>query len=77
MRKLIKIFLFISLILPLLLSISNYFTSVVYAHPIIIDSNPKQFQSLEKSPDKVIVYYNEPVVLQLVRYLYLIMKEIE
>ncbi|HJU60344.1 MAG TPA: copper resistance protein CopC, partial [Nitrososphaeraceae archaeon] len=42
----------------------SYFPTLVYAHPIVIDSNPKQFQSLETAPDKVIVYYSEPIVLQ-------------
>jgi copper transport protein len=47
-----------------LLCSSSYFTSVVYGHPIVTDSNPKQFQSLEAAPDKVIVYFSEPIVLQ-------------
>ena len=42
----------------------SYFPSLVYAHPIVIDSNPKQFQSLESAPDKVIVYFSKPIVLQ-------------
>jgi copper transport protein len=64
MRDLIRIFLSICLIISFLLFGSNYFTSLVYAHPVVIDSNPKQFQSLESAPDKVIVYYSEPLVLQ-------------
>src|SRR5215210_6654346 len=36
----------------------------VYAHPVVIDSSPKQFQSLEESPDKVIVFFSEAIVLQ-------------
>ena len=36
----------------------------VYAHPVVIDSSPKQFQSLEKSPDKVIIFFSEAIVLQ-------------
>jgi copper transport protein len=64
MRDFIKIFLFTSLIISFLLCSSSYFTSVVYGHPIVTDSNPKQFQSLEAAPDKVIVYFSEPIVLQ-------------
>ncbi|HEX2406222.1 MAG TPA: copper resistance protein CopC [Nitrososphaeraceae archaeon] len=48
----------------MLLCSLSYFPSLVYAHPIVIDSNPKQFQSLESAPDKVIVYFSEPIVLQ-------------
>ena len=36
----------------------------VFAHPVVIDSSPKQFQSLEESPDKVIVFFSEAIVLQ-------------
>ena len=36
----------------------------VYAHPVVIDSSPKQFQSLEESPDKVIIFFSESIVLQ-------------
>ena len=64
MRDFIRIFLYISLTISFLWCCSNYFTSLVYAHPIVIDSNPKQFQSLETAPDKVIVYFSEPIVLQ-------------
>src|SRR5919112_2825677 len=64
MREFIKIFLFASLIVSFLLCNSNYFTSLVYPHPIVTDSNPKQFQSLENAPDKVVVYFSEPIVLQ-------------
>ncbi|MGZ5470705.1 MAG: copper resistance CopC family protein [Nitrososphaeraceae archaeon] len=35
-----------------------------YAHPVVIDSNPKQFQSIESPPDRVTVYFSEPIVLQ-------------
>ena len=41
----------------------DYFKDV-YAHPVVIDSSPKQFQSLEESPDKVIVFFSEAIVLQ-------------
>ena len=64
MREFIRIFLIISLIISFFWCSSNYFTSLVYAHPIVIDSNPKQFQSLEDTPDKVVVYFSEPIVLQ-------------
>ena len=64
MREFIKIFLFASLIISFLLSSSSYFTSLVYGHPIVTDSNPKQFQSLETATDKAIVYFSEPIVLQ-------------
>jgi copper transport protein len=65
MRELIKVFLFASLIISFLLCSSSYFTSsVVYGHPIVTDSNPKQFQSLETAPDRVVVYFTEPIVLQ-------------
>jgi copper transport protein len=36
----------------------------VYAHPVVVDSSPKQFQSLEEAPDKVIVFFSEAIVLQ-------------
>jgi copper transport protein len=58
-----KISLSFSLIFFFLLCITGYFLSQVYAHPIVIDSNPKQFQSLENPPDRVIVYFSEPIVL--------------
>ena len=58
-----KISLSFSLIFFFLLCITSYFPSQVYAHPIVIDSNPKQFQSLENPPDRVIVYFSEPIVL--------------
>src|SRR5215211_7187250 len=48
--------------IPSLTSID--FFNDVYAHPVIIDSSPKQFQSLEESPDKVIVFFSEAIVLQ-------------
>ena len=35
-----------------------------YAHPVVIDSDPKQFQSIESPPDRVTVYFSEPIVLQ-------------
>lgn len=57
-------FLSYSLIFFFLLWITSYFPTQVYAHPIVIDSNPKQFQSLENSPDRVTVYFSEPIVLQ-------------
>jgi copper transport protein len=60
----IKIFIFAILIVSFLLCNLSYFPSLVYAHPVVIDSNPKQFQSLESAPDKVIVYFSEPIVLQ-------------
>ncbi|HEU5461430.1 MAG TPA: copper resistance protein CopC [Nitrososphaeraceae archaeon] len=64
MRDLKKIiFLSFNLIFFFLLCITSYFPSQVYAHPIVIDSNPKQFQSLENPPDRVIVYFSEPIVL--------------
>ena len=65
MRELKKnTFLSYSLIFFFLLWITSYFPTQVYAHPIVIDSNPKQFQSLENSPDRVTVYFSEPIVLQ-------------
>ncbi len=48
--------------IPSLTSID--FFNDVYAHPVVIDSSPKQFQSLEESPDKVIVFFSEAIVLQ-------------
>jgi copper transport protein len=62
MGDFIKIFIVASLIISFLLW--SYFPTLVYAHPIVIDSNPKQFQSLETAPDRVIIYYSEPIVLQ-------------
>jgi len=41
----------------------HYFKDA-YGHPVVIDSSPKQFQSLEESPDKVIVFFSEAIVLQ-------------
>ena len=64
MREFIKIFLFASLIISFLLCSSSYFASLAYGHPIVTDSNPKQFQSLEAAPDRVIVYFSEPIVLK-------------
>lgn len=65
MRELKKnTFLSYSLIFFFLICITSYFPTQVYAHPIVIDSNPKQFQSLENSPDSVTVYFSEPIVLQ-------------
>jgi copper transport protein len=64
MVKLNKIFLSFSLIFFFLLYITSYFPTPVYAHPIVTDSNPKQFQSLEKPPARVTVYFSEPIVLQ-------------
>ncbi len=58
-----KIFLSSSLIFFFLVFITSYFPAQVYAHPIITDSNPKQFQSLENPPDRVTVYFSEPIVL--------------
>jgi copper transport protein len=58
-----KIFLPSSLIFFFLVFITSYFPAQVYAHPIITDSNPKQFQSLENPPDRVTVYFSEPIVL--------------
>ena len=40
------------------------FSKNVYAHPVVIDSSPKQFQSLEQPTDKVIVFFSEAIVLQ-------------
>jgi len=40
------------------------FAKNAYAHPVYVDSSPKQFQSLEQSPGKVIVYFSEALVLQ-------------
>src|SRR5215203_5564469 len=48
--------------IPSLTSID--FFNDVYAHPVVIDSSPKQFQSLEESPDKVVVFFSEAIVLQ-------------
>ena len=59
-----KIFLSSSLIFFFLLCITSYFPTKVYAHPIVTDSNPKQFQSLENPPDRVTVFFSEPIVLQ-------------
>ena len=58
-----KIFLSSSLIFFFLVFITSYFPAQVYAHPIITDSNPTQFQSLKKPPDRVTVYFSEPIVL--------------
>ena len=58
-----KIFLSSSLIFFSLVCITSYFPTHVYAHPIITDSNPTQFQSLKKPPDRVTVYFSEPIVL--------------
>ncbi len=58
-----KIFLSSSLIFFFLVFITSYFPAQVYAHPVITDSNPKQFQSLENPPDRVTVYFSEPIVL--------------
>ncbi|MGB9169443.1 MAG: copper resistance protein CopC [Nitrososphaeraceae archaeon] len=41
----------------------HYFKNA-YGHPVVIDSYPKQFQSLEESPDKVILFFSEAIVLQ-------------
>ena len=35
-----------------------------HAHPVVIDSNPKQFQTIESPPNRVTVYFSEPIVLQ-------------
>ncbi|HET7644202.1 MAG TPA: copper resistance protein CopC [Nitrososphaeraceae archaeon] len=35
-----------------------------YAHPIVVDSDPKQFQTIESSPSKVTIYFSESIVLQ-------------
>ncbi|HJT85047.1 MAG TPA: copper resistance protein CopC [Nitrososphaeraceae archaeon] len=59
-----KGFLFSSLIFSFWLISLSFYPSTVYGHPIITDSSPKQFQSLESPPDKVIVYFSEPIVLQ-------------
>ncbi len=64
MRGINKIFLSSSLIFFFLFCITSHFTIPVYAHPIVTDSNPKQFQSLENPPDSVTVYFSEPIVLQ-------------
>jgi len=64
MGEFMKIFLFSSLIFAFLLFSLSFYSSTVYGHPIITDSSPKQFQSLESPPDKVIVYFSEPIVLQ-------------
>ena len=64
MRGINKIFLSSSLIVFFLFCITSHFTIPVYAHPIVTDSNPKQFQSLENPPDSVTVYFSEPIVLQ-------------
>jgi copper transport protein len=58
-----KMFLSSSLIFFSLVCITSYFPTHVYAHPIITDSNPTQFQSLKKPPDRVTVYFSEPIVL--------------
>ncbi|HJT85671.1 MAG TPA: copper resistance protein CopC [Nitrososphaeraceae archaeon] len=44
----------------------NIFTSYndAYAHPVVIDSDPKQFQTIESSPNSVAIYFSEPIVLQ-------------
>ena len=59
-----KIFLSSSLIFFFLLCITSYFPTQVYAHPIVTDSNPQQFQSLENPTDRVTVFFSEPIVLQ-------------
>ncbi|MGE0243489.1 MAG: copper resistance protein CopC, partial [Nitrososphaeraceae archaeon] len=44
----------------------NIFTpyNYAYAHPVVLDSDPKQFQTIESSPHKVTIYFSEPIVLQ-------------
>src|ERR1044072_4709658 len=64
MGEFIKLFLFSILIPSFLLFGLSFHPSPVYGHPIITDTNPKQFQSLENPPNKVIVYFSEPIVLQ-------------
>ena len=54
---------FVILYCFLSLNAIHYFKDA-YAHPIIIDSSPKQFQSLEESPDKVILFFSEAIELQ-------------
>src|SRR5215204_2030279 len=60
--KLLSIVFVFLFCIPSLTSID--FFNDVYAHPVVIDSSPKQFQSLEESPDKVVVFFSEAIVLQ-------------
>lgn len=34
------------------------------AHPVIIDSSPKQFQSLDSAPSEASIFFSEPIVLK-------------
>ena len=47
----------------LLFSLSNFLQNVD-AHPIVINSIPKQFQAVETAPDKVTLFFSEPIVLK-------------
>ena len=40
------------------------FTCEASAHPVITDSNPKQFQSLDSAPNDASVFFSEPIVLK-------------
>ena len=46
--------------------IINIFTpyNYAYAHPVVLDSDPKQFQTIESSPRAVTIYFSESIVLQ-------------
>ena len=55
---------FLLSIFLVIITIFSYNNNGAYAHPVVIDSDPKQFQSIESPPDKVTVYFSEPIVLQ-------------
>jgi len=37
--------------------------SPVYAHPIIVDSDPNQFQTIKEPPNRVVIIFSEPIEL--------------
>lgn len=51
------------LALSLFVIIATWQTSLIYAHPIIVDSVPKQFQTLKEPPDRVVIVFSEPIEL--------------
>ena len=60
------LFLQLPLLVIAVFLVINIFTpyTYVYAHPVVVDSDPKQFQTVESSPRKVTIYFSEPIVLQ-------------
>ena len=54
----------LSTFLLVIFNVSSFNNNAAYAHPVIIDSDPKQFQSIESPPDKITVYFSEAIVLQ-------------